>query len=227
MSNPTSKKTKATTVFELIRADILNGKFPPNERLQMDDLKARYAVGYSPLREALCKLASSGLVDSKEQCGFHVAPLSVEELYDLYQIRLLIENMALELSIDRGCEGWEANVLAAWHKYGKFLKSKEFDPNKWGALQREFRNSLVAGCNSVWLMKIRDLLHEQAIRYRNLCLNSQFKNKKVLNNFYNENEKLVAAVLKRNKNEAIKLSEKTWLDSVKIIADVLRSQLDK
>lgn len=227
MTDPMHKKTKATKVFELIREDILNGKFPPSERLQMDDLKARYEVGYSPLREALCKLASTGLVESKEQCGFHVAPLSLEELYDLYHIRLLIENMALELSIERGCEGWEVNVIAQWHKYGKFLKSKEFDPNKWGALQREFRNALVAGCKSIWLMKIRELLHEQAIRYRNLCLSSQFKNKNILNNFYKENEKLVEAVLKRNKNQAIKLSEKTWLDSVKIIADVLRAQLAK
>lgn len=226
--NSTRKKTKATTVFEQIRLDIMNGDFSAGERLQMDQLKERYGVGYSPLREALCRLSSNGLVHSEEQCGFYVAPLSLDELHDLYKIRTLIENLALELSIERGDAQWEADLVAAWHQYANYLDTKhhnKLDPEKWGVLQRNFRTALINGCKSVWLLKIRDLLHEQAGRYRNLCLSNNFNNKKYLQTFLKENEKLVQAVLARDKAKAIKLSQKTWDDSVKMIAEVLAKKL--
>src|SRR5690349_6424175 len=104
------KQTKAAKVLDSLRHDISSGHFQPGQKLQMDDLKIQYSVGYSPLREALSHLVSYGLVCMKEQCGFSVAPLSVEDLHDLYLVRTRIEVQALELSIQNGDDDWEADV---------------------------------------------------------------------------------------------------------------------
>jgi GntR family carbon starvation induced transcriptional regulator len=106
------KQTKAAKVLESLRQDIISSHFQPGQKLQMKVLKSQYNVGYSPLREALSRLVSSGLVCMKEQCGFSVAPLSLEELYDLYMVRIRLEIQALELSIQNGDDDWEADVTA-------------------------------------------------------------------------------------------------------------------
>lgn len=222
------KQTKAATVLDSLRHDIISGHFQPGQKLQMEDLKNQYNVGYSPLREALSRLVSYGLVCMKEQCGFTVAPLSLDELYDLYRVRINIEIQALDLSIQHGDDDWEADVTAAWFKYKKCLKQgidNQIDPAIWDQLQKEFRYSLIKSCQSPWLLKIRDMLNDQALRYRFICLNSYYQNKKVLNEFIKENENLVSAVLSRDKKTAVKIIKISWESSVQLIADAMQKNL--
>ena len=222
------KKTKTTGVAERLREDIANGIFAPNEKLQMDNLKQRYGVGYSPLREALSRLVTQGLVQVKEQCGFCVAPLSMEEFYDLYNVRVHIETHALRLSIEQGDDDWEAEVVACWHKYAKYLNSDtnmEFDPVEWDNLQREFLFTLVKACQSPWLLKMRDMLYDQADRYRSLCLSTHYNDKEFLRKFSKDNEHLVAAVLARNQEKSCQLTQKRWKNSIDIIAKALKQRL--
>ncbi len=222
------KLTKTTKVFEQIRQDILQGHFPPGVKLQMENLKEQYGVGYSPLREALSRLVSHGLVRIEEQCGFAVAPLSLNELYDLYNIRVYIETLALELAIEHGDDQWEADILASWHKYEKYLNRKtdrNLYPAKWDELQKDFLFNLVKACQSPWLLKLRDILYDQADRYRSICLNQNYKNKKMLFDVIDENQRLVSAVLARNKNKALQITKESWQISIKIIAKKLEQQL--
>lgn len=222
------KQTKSAKVLDRLRLDIISGHFQPGQKLQMEDLKNQYNVGYSPLREALSRLVSYGLVCVKEQCGFTVAPLSLEELYDLYSVRIGIEVQALERSIQNGDDDWEAEVTAAWFKYKKCLNqgiNHQIDPHIWDTLQKEFRFSLIKACQSNWLLKIREMLNDQALRYRFICLNSYYRNKDVLNEFINENEQLVSAVLSRDSKTAVKIIQISWESSVKLIAHAMQKSL--
>ena len=65
-------RTLAATAFERLRADILSCKLAPGSKLPFDRLKEDYGVGLSPLREALSRLATSGLVTMEGQRGFRV-----------------------------------------------------------------------------------------------------------------------------------------------------------
>lgn len=221
------KQTKATSVLDHLRQDIVTGRLAPGERLQMAVLTKRYEVGATPLREALSRLVTLGLVQLEEQCGFKVAPISLEELYDLYRVRTQIESQALALSIQQGDDAWEADIVSSWYRYKKYLEqgnNNEFDTDTWDRLQKEFRFSLIKACHSPWLIKIRDMLNDQAARYRFVCLNTQFNNKKMLNAFIKANDALVSAVLARNTAEAIKLSNESWDESVSIIAKAMQSK---
>lgn len=223
------KPTKATTVMDQLRLDIINGTLIPGERLQMETLKDRYGVGFSPLREALSRLTTRGLVQFEEQCGFRIAPLSLEELYDLYNVRAEIDCLALTLAIENGDDQWEADVIASWHQYEKFLtpnNNQTIDLAKWDILQRNFSYNLVKACKSPCLLTIRDMLHDQSDRYRMLCQRTHYKNKKIILDYIDENQRLVTAVLARNTVKALKITRESWESSVKIIAKTLQQQTD-
>lgn len=222
------KQTKAAKVLDSLRHDIINGHFQPGQKLQMEDLKSQYNVGYSPLREALSRLVSYGLVCMKEQCGFSVAPLTLDELYDLYMVRIRIEIQALELSIKNGDDDWEGDITASWFKYKKCLNqgvNNYIDPTIWDKLQKEFRFTLIKACQSNWLLKIRNMLNDQALRYRFFCLNSYYRDKEVLNEFIIENENLVSAVLSRDTETASKIMQVSWESSVRLIAEAMQKNV--
>lgn len=227
MSHIKTKKSKTSSVLEKLRHDLISGYFDPGQKLQMEHLKERYGVGYSPLREALSRLVSQGLVNLEDLCGFSVPPLSLEELYDLYAVRIQIETRALELAIQYGDAYWEADVLACWHRYAQYLTpspNNPLDPGEWNALQKEFTFTLIKACQSPWLLKIQNMLYDHSSRYRFLCLGRHHQDEKVLAEFRQENEALVAAVLARDKEKAIQISQAGWDNSIKIMADSLKDK---
>jgi hypothetical protein len=66
----------------------------PGSPLRSDQLRARYDVGISPLREALTRLVSERLVTSVGQRGFRVAPLTAYDVEDTMMTRIVIEREA-------------------------------------------------------------------------------------------------------------------------------------
>lgn len=224
------KPTKTNQVMERLQADILNGTFAPDEKLLMDSLRERYGTSVSPLREALAKLTVSGFVRVEEQCGFCVASLSLKELQDIYMVRAHIEDLAIELAIKNGDASWEADILASWHNFSRYIDprlNKNIDPLKWDQLQRVFLYSLVKSCDSEWLLKIRESLYDQAARYRVASMYQSFENEEVLLGCIQNGEELVAAVLAKNIKEACRLSRVAFETASKIIAEALKESSGK
>ena len=85
--------------YRRIRADIVFGRLPPGQKLKLDGLKESYGVSVSTLREILSRLASEGFVLAEGRRGFEVAPVSVENLKELAELRLLLEAHAMEASV--------------------------------------------------------------------------------------------------------------------------------
>ena len=110
-----SDRTLAERAFRLVRDDILNGRLAPDARLRINLLQQRYGLGLSPLREALLRLSSEGLVVAQGQRGFAVAPVSLAELQDQTVARKCLDIAALTQSMAQGDADWEAQVMAANH----------------------------------------------------------------------------------------------------------------
>src|SRR5882724_9939456 len=84
-------RTMADTTYRRLRHDIVAGTLPAGSKLKLEGLANDYAVGMSPLREALTRLMGDLLVVSEGQRGFWVAPLSLKEIDDVSRVRALIE----------------------------------------------------------------------------------------------------------------------------------------
>lgn len=80
------------TADERLRTNVLTCQWRPLQKLLMHELRPRYGLGASPLREALNRLASERLVVHNEQRGFTVAQATAEQLRDLVQTRLALES---------------------------------------------------------------------------------------------------------------------------------------
>ena len=71
-----------------IRTDIIFGRLKPGQRLRLDSLKQDYRLSIATLREILNRLTSDRLVLAEGKRGFEVAPISMEDLKELGELRL-------------------------------------------------------------------------------------------------------------------------------------------
>ena len=170
--------TIATSVYDRVRDDILTGALAPGHRLGTDQLRARYEVGISPMREALNRLLAEKLVCFKDQKGFHVAGIGEDDLHDLIRMRCWAEETALRESMANATPEWEESIVVAYHRLSRTPRSAssdEFEFNsEWEALHRDFHNCFLSNCGSPRLLAHCELLADQAKRYRQLAATISF-----------------------------------------------------
>lgn len=89
-------------VFELIRADIMSLKIPPDTRIPIGRLVKELGVSQTPIREALSMLEALGLVTKKQFAGYCTAPKLTRKQFDsLYEMRLQLEPFAAKCAAER------------------------------------------------------------------------------------------------------------------------------
>lgn len=97
---PFKNHSLAGILFDAISDDILNGVYGPGDRLGIDKIAKGYEVSQTPVREALARVAGTGLVEHTGLKGFRVAPLlSQEAVEELIEFRALLEPEALRLAM--------------------------------------------------------------------------------------------------------------------------------
>lgn len=164
-------ETLASTVYQQLRDDILTGKLKPGHKLRLQTLKADYKVGNSPIREALNRLSSNGMVVREENKGFRVSLASIAELKELIRTRCWLEEIAIRKSIENATETYDENIVLAFHRLSR-IKPDE-DGRYVSDIQEqkhfEFHQALLAACDSRFLLGYCAHLYEQTTRYRNLA----------------------------------------------------------
>lgn len=165
-------KSLTEQIYQSIRADILACRHRPGMRLRINSLCEELGASLGAVREALSRLAAEGFVILEAQKGFRVSPVSLRDLEDLTSTRVIIECKCLERAIERGSVEWEASIVAAFHRLSR-LPEVTNDPEPrlsedWSAAHATFHMSLVAACDSEWLLRIRSMLFDQSDRYRRL-----------------------------------------------------------
>ena len=215
----TGSKSRARYAFEVIRADILEGRLLPGSRLHSVLLAERLGISRAAVREALSRLASERLAQSFDQRGFRVTPVSQEDLKDLTRVRIEIESLAIKASIERGDAAWEGAIVGAFHELQKAtpLEQKHLQPlmADWSAVHQRFHASLVAACGSPRLLSIREALIEQSERYRKLSV-SYHPGERNLNE---EHRQIMEAVIDRDAAAAVALIARHFNKTTKILLE--------
>jgi DNA-binding GntR family transcriptional regulator len=84
-------------IYDMIKAMIFEHEIAPGSRVNIDALAVELQVSQTPVREALARLESDGLIAKEPLKGYTATNLlSMEEFNDLFQFRLLIEPWAAE-----------------------------------------------------------------------------------------------------------------------------------
>lgn len=83
---------------DAVRAMIVDGRLAAGERINEVRLAEKLGVSRTPLREALCGLVVEGALIARPRLGYFVAPLTLAEFEQLYDIRPLLDPEALRLA---------------------------------------------------------------------------------------------------------------------------------
>lgn len=93
--------TRADEAFDCLQTAIVKGELAPGDKIGELDLCSRFELTRGPLREALGRLESRGLLVRRPHAGVKVVSLSASELVELYRIREVMEGLAARQAAER------------------------------------------------------------------------------------------------------------------------------
>jgi DNA-binding GntR family transcriptional regulator len=114
-------------VYRALRQAIGRLELAPGERLRLEELAARFDVSLTPVRHALRRLESEGLVVSRRRRGSQVAPLSVEELEEIQALRLGLETFLARRGAEAITEEALAEMTAARDEMERAFRGGDLD----------------------------------------------------------------------------------------------------
>ena len=167
--------SRADWVADELRRAILARDFEPGERLSAERLAERFKVSQTPLREAFARLAGEGWVAYLPQRGVRVADVSVEEMLEIYELRELLEPLAIGRSVAHGDGAWRDGVRACFDEMVELAgpEPAALDGRAYDAYEQahtRFHSVLVQQCQSQWLTRLTTRLRDQSTRFRRLSL---------------------------------------------------------
>jgi DNA-binding GntR family transcriptional regulator len=88
-------------LYQKIREGLLAGRFQPGERLKIRDLAAQWGTSPMPVRAALQRLVAEGALEGEPQRSVRVPAMTRERYENIFQVRLGLEGLAVELATPR------------------------------------------------------------------------------------------------------------------------------
>ena len=134
-------RTVSAAVAKALRQRILSGALAPGVQLRQDALAEEFGISRIPIREALLQLEAGGLVKIVPHRGAVVSGLSIEEVEDIFQLRVSLEPQLLILSARHLTPDDFSELRALREEYGAALKAGTVET--WGELNRRFHLGLL------------------------------------------------------------------------------------
>jgi DNA-binding GntR family transcriptional regulator len=147
--------TRTEWADQRLREAILQGEFVPGEPLVISALAEQLGLSATPLREALRKLASEGLVVLQSHGSARVAEVDLHEANEIYELRLLLEPLAVERSVAKGGAEFRQRVEDTWNA---LTAQRIASPSAHAA----FHRALLSECDSAWLSRVATMLADRA-----------------------------------------------------------------
>ena len=187
-------------VFNTLRQAILKGELKPGERLMEIALAERLGVSRTPIREAMRKLEQEGLVVMIPRRGAQVANITEKDLNDVLEVRIALENVAIEKACARMTEDEMSRLWLAAKEFehtiaeGNLVKLAEADV--------AFHEIIYQASDNKRLIQVLNNMREQIYRYRVEYL----KDEETRNLLVKEHEEIYEAIRNRDVKQAQEIS---------------------
>ncbi|MDO4339453.1 MAG: GntR family transcriptional regulator [Eubacteriales bacterium] len=187
-------------VFNTLRQAILKGELKPGERLMEIALAERLGVSRTPIREAMRKLELEGLVVMIPRRGAQVANITEKDLNDVLEVRIALENMAIEKACKRMNEEQMGKLWIAAREFEHTIE--EGDLVKLAEADEAFHEIIYQAADNMRLNQVLNNMREQIYRYRVEYL-KEGETREVL---VREHEELYYAIRERDVQKAQEIS---------------------
>jgi DNA-binding GntR family transcriptional regulator len=146
--------SKTDLVAALIRELIITGELPAGEQLRQRDLAQRFRVSQTPVREAMRRLESEGLVVSDTHRGFTVAGPDDGPVEENFQIRAALESLGASLAARR----IDTEGIGRLQALNDRMRALADDDPRYAELNREFHFTVYEYARSPLLLTLMRLL---------------------------------------------------------------------
>lgn len=159
--------SKSDYAYAELRGQILSGSLAAGARLAQYDLAQSLNMSITPLREAIRRLSSEGLLTVETHRDVRVSAMNSDEARQLFEVRLSLDPTAAELAARRRTEGDVATMRAAVDRLLPVTR-------QWGeealTAHRTFHQALYRASHNDVLIRLLDDLWDKSDRYRRLGL---------------------------------------------------------
>lgn len=203
-------------VYKQIKTDIITGIFEPGQQLSVESLAKKYRVSKTPVREALNALQQEGLVEIIARVGYFVSQVTVKDVQDIFELRLIVEGASAELAAKNITEE-ELLYLEKMHrgyKSGDVASYRQFLEEN-----REFHYTVALATRNKWLAEEVGRLLDQMQRLLFLRLDLQDSADEMLK----EHLQLVAALRARDGALARRLMTSAIENAKKAVLEAIMS----
>lgn len=164
-SDPTPT-SRVDSAYRKLRKAIIDGDYPPGAPLRHSELTNAFGVSLIPIREAIRRLEVERLVDSVPNKGARVAPISLDDVNDVYTTRIALESEALR----RAWPNLTPTRLDAISKIREQMVERvRKDDKRFYDLHRQVHFELYERSESPWLVHLIEILWSHTERYRRLA----------------------------------------------------------
>ncbi len=163
----TQAQSTPDVVAHVLREAILRGFYDAGQPLRQDEIATTLQVSKIPVREALRRLEAEGLVVFHANRGAIVAPLNPAEAQEIAEIRIALETLALRLALP--------NLTPRDLRHARGVLDdldSEQDSAQWGALNREFHQTLYTPALRPQLLALIVTQHRRFDRYMRMVLDT-------------------------------------------------------
>lgn len=155
---------------EIVRAleqEILTAKLRPGERLDERALAARFGVSRAPVRDAIGRLASLGMIDVRPRSGSYVISLSAGEVFELFEVMSGLEGLcayyaAQRLDVDQQAELRQCAEAC--------LRAAAVTAEDYIVTNLAFHNFVYQGAKNTYLERLTRQARQRVSAYRNFTL---------------------------------------------------------
>ena len=148
MAMASSKKPSGETAYTALINALRAGTYRPGDRLREEDVGDRLGLSRTPVREALRRLESDGIVEHKPRMGAVIRQLDHSEMVELYEMRAVLERTAAELAAKHGNEA-EFDTL---DDLNKSIEAESNDPAKAAAINQDFHRGIYLAARNRFLL---------------------------------------------------------------------------
>jgi len=193
---PTTATSLRDTAYEAIKHRIITCAFKPGEYINELQLSSILKIGRTPVHQALDRLMIEGMVEVIPRKGVIVKPVSLNEVLQIIQVRLINEPYGARLAAERAddSELAELDDVLVRARHWASLRNIE----KIMLLDREFHLLIARAAKNDVLTELLRNLHERSLRFWFISLNAPKQYERVLD----EHTAILEAIRQRDADKA-------------------------
>jgi DNA-binding GntR family transcriptional regulator len=160
-TNRSARRQRSKTVYAELRRALMLGEYPLIERLGEVKLAEQFGASRTPVREALMRLESEGLVHRRPEGGFYPSSPNLADIRDLYELRRIIEVGTITRLAETGSRHDEEGTRALRDEWTAMLTAMPEPEPDFVLLDEDFHVGLAAASGNDAVARHLQLVNER------------------------------------------------------------------